>query len=255
MDDGNLLLSQDDEEMLKRLSRGLKEDDDKIPAVFWPHISDAAVSEYEVGVRLYACAFPWLFPGGIGDFNEEFKSRTLTVGDWAERLLFYKDGRFSTDKMWCFYALNYVTRRRNQDQGSFFVEGFYKDSPLSITEIQDEIKKGNQSFIDKISYYSKKVRGSAGYWRAKKAELYSWIHHHVEQGHGMPSFFITLSCAEYYWPDIIRLLNERLALAGHPQAVSRVEIVSRVVTGQQSNTFVLTGDSNAGDGQFSTATG
>ena len=33
-------------------------------------------------------------------------------------------------------------------------------------------------------------------------------------GHGPPMFFITLSCAEYYWPDIIRLIKERTDIAG-----------------------------------------
>jgi hypothetical protein len=36
----------------------------------------------------------------------------------------------------------------------------------------------------------------------------------------MPNFFITLSCAEYFWPDVLCLLNERLKIAGHTNAVS-----------------------------------
>ena len=38
----------------------------------------------------------------------------------------------------------------------------------------------------------------------------------------MPNFFITLSCAEYFWPDVLHLLNERLKIAGHPNAVSTI---------------------------------
>ena len=52
------------------------------------------------------------------------------------------------------------------------------------------------------------IPGTAAYWRHKKAELYSWINHHVEQGRGAPSIFLTLSCAEYFWPDIRRLLQQ-----------------------------------------------
>jgi hypothetical protein len=36
----------------------------------------------------------------------------------------------------------------------------------------------------------------------------------------MPNFFITLSCTEYFWPDVLHLLNERLKIAGHTDAVS-----------------------------------
>ena len=34
-------------------------------------------------------------------------------------------------------------------------------------------------------------------------------------GNGGPSAFMTLSCAEFHWPDIIRLLKERCSYAGH----------------------------------------
>jgi hypothetical protein len=46
--------------------------------------------------------------------------------------------------------------------------------------------------------------------------LVSWIGHHVEEGNGPPSLFITLSCAEYHWKDIERLLNKRRSIAGEP---------------------------------------
>ena len=62
-------------------------------------------------------------------------------------------------------------------------------------------------------YYSKNVRRSDGYWRAKKAELYIWINCHVDAGHGAPTLFMTFSCAEYFWPDLKRLLEERIFAA------------------------------------------
>jgi hypothetical protein len=40
------------------------------------------------------------------------------------------------------------------------------------------------------------------------------VNHHVEAGNGTPSFFVTLSCAEHHWPDIIRLVKERMEMAG-----------------------------------------
>jgi hypothetical protein len=39
---------------------------------------------------------------------------------------------------------------------------------------------------------------------------YSWINHHVEMGRGAPSIILTLSCGEYFWPDIKRLLEDLL---------------------------------------------
>ena len=183
----------------------------------WPNVSATPVSEYDTSERLFCKAFPWLFPGGVGDFND-YREKDIKVQNWAKRLLYYQDGRFAKDKMWSFFALNYVTRRRNQDEGRFFVNGFYKDVPSTLSELQEKVKSGDKTFLNMITYYSQRVKGSPGYWRGKRAQLYTWINYHVTNGNGMANFFITLSCAEYFWPDVIRLLNERLQLEGHPDA-------------------------------------
>ena len=83
-----------------------------------------------------------------------------------------------------------------------------------MDELQEEIKNGNIGWIDRLCYFSGRVAGSADYWRAKRAEVYTWINHHIEAGHGPPNFFITLSCAEYLWPDIKQLIKDRFTAAG-----------------------------------------
>jgi hypothetical protein len=80
----------------------------------------------------------------------------------------------------------------------------------TIEELQDRIAEGDTSCIDKLLYFSKNIPGSSAYWRGKKSELYSWINHHIEQGRGAPTVFLTLSCAEYFWPDLKRLLEETI---------------------------------------------
>ena len=62
-------------------------------------------------------------------------------------------------------------------------------------------------------FFTRRVRGSDEYWRNQRSQLYTWIHYHVEAGNGPPDFFKTLSCAEYFWADMIRLLEERLWIA------------------------------------------
>jgi hypothetical protein len=137
----------------------------------WPYVSPNPVNEYDFSEKIFCKAFPWLFPGGVGDINDYRRTR-ISVGDWAERMLHYQDGRFAEDKMWCFFCLNYVTRRRNQSSGRFFCDGFDKDAPENIEELQEKLCKGQTSFLDKITYYSKHVKGGSGYWRQKRSELY-----------------------------------------------------------------------------------
>jgi hypothetical protein len=215
VEDDPALMSEEDQ----ALCSAVKDSGNETVSSPWPYVSPDPVNEYDNNEKIFCKAFPWLFPGGNGDVND-YRSRKITASQWAERLLLFHDGRFATDKMWCFFALNYSSRRRNQNDGRFFVDGFNKDAPETLDALKEDLRNGKTGFLDKITYYSSRVRGSSGYWRAKRAELYSWINYHVSAGNGMPNFFITLSCAEYFWPDVLRLINERLSLAGHPDAVS-----------------------------------
>ena len=178
----------------------------------FPYVSVNPINEYDDS-SLFTRAFPWLFPGGVGDFGQ-FRDKKLNVGDWTRRMLYYQDGRFAKDRIWCFFALDFATRKRNQTSGGFFVDGFFKEGPKTLEELQTEIAGGNTQWLERLCYYSQRVAGSSGYWRAKRAEVYTWINHHIEAGHGPPTFFITLSCAEYMWPDIRQLITDRFIVAG-----------------------------------------
>jgi hypothetical protein len=207
VEDVSPLMSKEDNELHDVIKVGTE----SVPSLPWPYVSSDPVNEYDTTEKIFYKAFPWLFPGGVGDFNDH-REWKISATDWVARMLQHEDGRFASDKMWCFFALNYSTRRRNQMSGRFFVDGFDKDAPENMDELKDRLRKGDMSFIDKITYYSQRVKGSPSYWRSRQAELYSWINHHVKQGNGMPNFFTTLSCAEYFLPDVLYLLNERLKM-------------------------------------------
>ena len=177
--------------------------------VQWPSTGSVAISEFS-STRIFVRAFPWLFPGGLGD-PKDFKG---DLNKWGEYLLFYEDGRFSKDKFFSFYALNYITRHRNSSSANWFMKDFNRNGPSNLEELKKSITNGDTQFVNRLTYFNKRVKGSTSFWYQKRAEVYSWLNHHVEQKNGPPSFFITLSCSEYYWKDIIRLLRERMNLAG-----------------------------------------
>jgi hypothetical protein len=161
------------------------------------------------GTPIFCLAFLWLFPGGYGDIQDSRKTKILPA-EWAQNLLHYEDGQFATDKLWSFFTLNYIYQRRNQSQSQFFCNNMLGSERTTIGELQDQITEGDTSCIDKLLYFSKNIPGSSAYWRGKKSELYSWINQHIEQGRGAPTIFLTLSCAEYLWPDLKRLLEETI---------------------------------------------
>ena len=203
------LPKEKDASVVNTLKAGLEEHNRKSHTTMqFPYASPKPINEYEEDIGLFTKTFPWLFPGGLGDYSQ-FREKKTTVNEWARNLLYYKDGRFAKDKIWCFFTLDFVTRKKNQTSGGFFIHGFSQDGPKSLQELKEEIANGNTCWIERLCYYSQRVTGSPGYWRSKRAEVYSWINHHIEAGHGPPTFFITLSCAEYMWPDIKRLLQNR----------------------------------------------
>ena len=208
------IASEEDQEICDRLN-AMASKCKNVITKNWPTISkDQPISECDISQKIFCQAFPWLFPGGRADatsicmFKEQY-----TASNWAKRMLLFEDGRFAKDKMFCFYALNYVIRRRNRSQGNFYVDTFDSDCPCTLEELQEQIEKENTTFLDKVSYFSQRVVGSDPYWRGQRAQLNSWINQLIDWGYGAPNFFITLSCAEYYWPDITRLLGERIEIA------------------------------------------
>ncbi len=57
-----------------------------------------------------------------------------------------------------------------------------------------------------LRHFSRNIKGGDNYRRSRTKDLQHWIMHHVARGHGPPTFFITLSCAENWWIDLRRLL-------------------------------------------------
>jgi hypothetical protein len=213
-------LSQESQNVANTLQNSLSN------SVDWPFVDQQAVNEYSDD-DLFPKAFPWLFPGGVGDFNH-FRKHKLDINDWINLLLRYEDGRFAKDKMWTFYVLNYRDRLKNKAKGSFYVKAFNNEPLKSLQDIADEMKRGNMSWLEKISYFNGQAKGSPGYWRTKRNEVNAWINHHINVGNGPPTLFITLSCAEYWWKDIKRLIADRFEIAGLLSPLDETNNVSLV---------------------------
>jgi hypothetical protein len=134
--------------------------------------------------------------------------------DWLKMMTLYMDGRFDHDRLWAFFALNYYTRHQNQSSGGFYIKTFFEFGPKTLEQIQKQISEGHLEWLDQVTYFSQCITGSSAYWRARRHEVFAWISYHVEKGNGVPTFFITLSCAEYHWADIEQLINGNCWVSG-----------------------------------------
>jgi hypothetical protein len=76
------------------------------PRTNWPVHEIKPVSEFS-NTKIFCMEFPWLFPGRVGDIKDCW-SYELDMSNWAQNLLYYQDGRFAKDKLWCFFTLKYI---------------------------------------------------------------------------------------------------------------------------------------------------
>ena len=199
----------DDKMTVSELIRAVKKSGQTIPNMDFPQIKLDPIDEYS-GISLFCGAFPWLFPGGVGDVIDDSGEQKQDLNRWLERLMRYKDYRFERDKMFAFYANDYCQRKMANSNAGFFVKRVCGDCPSSLDDLTEQIENGNFKFIHKLLYFSGALKGSDAYWRRKKEELNEWILYHIHHDHGPPTLFVTLSCAELWWPDLKRLLAERL---------------------------------------------
>ena len=85
------LVGAKDESIINSLKEADMEN--KMPKVLtmrWPQQETVPISEYRE--KVFCNAFPWLFPGGIGDINEGTRENSIDIGSWASNLLYYEDG-------------------------------------------------------------------------------------------------------------------------------------------------------------------
>ena len=132
------------------------------------------------------------------------------IREWANHMLHYYDGRFINDQMFSLFVFNSIERHKNNSEGNFFFKSdrFLGENPPTIEELKRKLASGDDTYIQMLRFQARNIKGSDNYWREKTSELESWIHHHVACGRGPPTFFMTFSCAENWWPDLRRLLEQ-----------------------------------------------
>ena len=116
--------------------------------------------------------------------------------------------------MFLFHFQNVQQRSLSKQNSSYFVNQYISDPAITLKDIQASLEKGDTTFVNKIqTFCTEKARGTDAFSRGKNKELDAWIQHHLNEKHGVPTLFLTLSCAEYWWEDLSHLLKDRLTLS------------------------------------------
>ncbi len=90
-----------------------------------------------------------------------------------------------------------------------------------------------------LRYFARNIKRSDNYWRSHTDDLEQWINHHVSREHEPPTFFITLSCAENWWPDLRRLLYQLENIVGNDKKANAIKIGGRKEMANSARNYPL----------------
>ncbi|VDI81413.1 Hypothetical predicted protein [Mytilus galloprovincialis] len=79
--------------------------------------------------------------------------------------------------------------------------------PWPTRDLKAKLQTGDKSVAEKILYFSANLRGTSQYWNQRSKELRALIQYKINEGQGLPSFFTTGSCAEFYFKPLKRILS------------------------------------------------
>ncbi|CAC5413966.1 unnamed protein product [Mytilus coruscus] len=79
--------------------------------------------------------------------------------------------------------------------------------PWPTRDLKAKLQNGDRSVAEKILYFSANLRGTSQYWNQRSKELRALIQYKINAGQGLPSFFTTGSCAEFYFKPLKRILS------------------------------------------------
>ena len=81
------------------------------PSLPAPSIRQTPIDEASGKDRIFAMAFPTLYPTGQADFNTP-RLRKVDLNDYAQHLMRFHDGRFGRHPRWRFFVFNILMRRK-----------------------------------------------------------------------------------------------------------------------------------------------
>ncbi|XP_034240282.1 uncharacterized protein LOC117644774 [Thrips palmi] len=165
----------------------------------WPKLGNEPIDEFNTPGYI-ACAFPSLFPYGNADLRQTRKNEIKT-SNYFKHLIYYHDERFAKHTTFRFFAYNSWMRWTALKDGNVFVEKHTEYQNMTAERLKQLIAQ-NPTIMKKIMFHASNLRGTKAFWHARANELRDM----VEQL-GLPTIFLTLSCADGHWSDLFKLLT------------------------------------------------
>ena len=169
-------------------------------------------------------AFPDLFPGGFGGFDVLTpRDRDINLRRYVNQRLLNKDPRFSQNSEYIF-AFQYATeiKQLRTDMQMALKRRSSEGRKINAGDMRN-FEKVNQLIWKDIAYkFMKNVRGTPAFWQSKLFDTLAML-----RTFGTPTWFISLSPAEFLWPEFIQAVGKRMRRNWSEDEISTMEWINK----------------------------
>ena len=169
------------------------------PGLPAPSIRQTPIDEASGKDRIFAMAFPTLYPTSLADFNAP-RMRKVALNDYARHLMCFHDGRFGQHPRWRFFVFNLLMRRRANSSARFYVSKASGFKDLTRDELTEALLT-DDALLPQIVRQGSDLTGTRPFWRNKNNHLQAQARF---LSPGMSPVFITFSAADMQWLDLHR---------------------------------------------------
>ena len=162
----NLNITTTEVDLIRQEISGLRP---AIPTVPAPSIRMTPLDEASGKDRIFAMAFPTLYPTGRADFNAP-RLRKVALNDYARHLLCFHDGRFGRHPRWRFFVFNLLMRRKAGSSARFYVSKASALKDMSREELTDALL-ADESLTTQIVRQGADLAGTRPFWKNKSNAL------------------------------------------------------------------------------------
>jgi hypothetical protein len=167
------------------------------PGLPAPSIRQTPIDEASGKDRIFAMAFPTLYPTGRADFNAS-RLRKVDLNDYARHLMCFRDGRFGRHPRWRFFVFNLLMCRKANSSARFYVSKASGLKDLSRDELTEALL-ADDALLPQIVRQGSDLIGTRPFWRNKSNHLQAQARF---LSPWMSPVFVTFSAADMQWEDL-----------------------------------------------------
>ena len=164
-----------------------------------PSIRSTPIDEAAGKDRIFAMAFPTLYPTGRADFNAP-RIWKVDLNDYARHLMCFMDGRFGRHPRWRFLVFNMLMRQRAGNSARFYVSKASGLKDFTREELTEALLT-DDTLLPQIVRQGASLTGTRPYWKTRSSALLAQARF---LSPNTSPVFVTFSAADMQWHDLHR---------------------------------------------------